>query len=30
VIANGAIKAIKFITTAKENKIYSTSDVLGL
>lgn len=28
--ANGAIKAIKFIAQAKENKIYSTSEVLGL
>jgi len=28
--ANGAIGAIKFISTAKENKIYSTSEVLGL
>ena len=28
--ANGAIKAIKFIAYAKENKIYSTSEVLGL
>lgn len=28
--ANGAIKAIKFIANAKENKIYSTSEVLGL
>jgi 4-hydroxy-tetrahydrodipicolinate reductase len=28
--ANGAIKAIKFITSAKENKIYSTSEILGL
>ncbi len=28
--ANGALKAIKFITTAKENKIYSTREVLGL
>ncbi|MFX1379416.1 MAG: dihydrodipicolinate reductase C-terminal domain-containing protein, partial [Promethearchaeota archaeon] len=27
--ANGAIKAIKFISNAKENKIYSTNDVLG-
>ena len=26
----GAIKAIKFIATAKENKIYSTAEVLGL
>jgi len=28
--ANGAIKAIKFIVHAKENKIYSTDEVLGL
>ena len=28
--ASGAIKAIKFIVKAKENKIYSTSEVLGL
>jgi len=28
--ANGALKAIKFIAYAKENKIYSTSEVLGL
>ncbi len=28
--ANGAKKAIKFIANAKENKIYSTSEVLGL
>lgn len=28
--ANGAIKAIKFVANAKENKIYSTSEVLGL
>ena len=28
--AEGAIKAIKFIAMAKENKIYSTSEVLGL
>ncbi|UCD02530.1 MAG: hypothetical protein JSV23_02480 [Promethearchaeota archaeon] len=28
--AEGAIKAIKFIVKAKENKIYSTSEVLGL
>ena len=28
--ASGAITAIKFIATAKENKIYSTSEVLGL
>jgi len=28
--ANGAIKAIKFIANAEENKIYSTSEVLGL
>jgi 4-hydroxy-tetrahydrodipicolinate reductase len=28
--ANGAIKAIKFIAQAKENKIYSTNEVLGL
>ena len=28
--ANGAIKAIKFIAKAEENKIYSTSEVLGL
>ena len=28
--AEGAIKAIKFIANAKENKIYSTSEVLGL
>jgi 4-hydroxy-tetrahydrodipicolinate reductase len=28
--ANGAIKAIKFISEAKESKIYSTRDVLGL
>ncbi|MFX1313616.1 MAG: 4-hydroxy-tetrahydrodipicolinate reductase [Promethearchaeota archaeon] len=28
--AEGAIKAIKFIAIAKENKIYSTSEVLGL
>jgi len=28
--ANGAIKAIKFIANAQEDKIYSTSEVLGL
>ena len=28
--ATGAIKAIKFISQATENRIYSTSDVLGL
>jgi 4-hydroxy-tetrahydrodipicolinate reductase len=28
--ATGSIKAIKFIVNAKENKIYSTSEVLGL
>jgi 4-hydroxy-tetrahydrodipicolinate reductase len=28
--ASGAITAIKFIANAKENKIYSTSEVLGL
>ena len=28
--AEGAIKAIKFIASAKENKIYSTNEVLGL
>ncbi|MBA7528076.1 4-hydroxy-tetrahydrodipicolinate reductase [subsurface metagenome] len=28
--ATGAIKAIKFIAQAKENKIFTTSDVLGL
>jgi 4-hydroxy-tetrahydrodipicolinate reductase len=28
--ANGSIKAIKFISVAQENKIYSTSEVLGL
>ena len=28
--ANGSIKAIKFISTAEENKIYSTNEVLGL
>jgi len=28
--ATGAIKAIKFIAQAKENKIFSTNDVLGL
>lgn len=28
--AEGSIKAIKFIATAKEDKIYSTSEVLGL
>ena len=28
--AEGAIKAIKFIVQAKENKIYSTDEVLGL
>ena len=28
--AEGSIKAIKFITDAKEDKIYSTSEVLGL
>ena len=28
--AEGAIKAIKFIANTKENKIYSTSEVLGL
>jgi 4-hydroxy-tetrahydrodipicolinate reductase len=28
--ANGAIKAIKFIVNAKENKIFSTNEVLGL
>jgi 4-hydroxy-tetrahydrodipicolinate reductase len=28
--AEGAIKAIKFIAKAKENKIYSTAEVLGL
>jgi 4-hydroxy-tetrahydrodipicolinate reductase len=28
--ANGAIKAIKFIAAVEENKIYSTSEVLGL
>jgi len=28
--ANGAIKAIKFISDAKEDKIYSTDEVLGL
>jgi 4-hydroxy-tetrahydrodipicolinate reductase len=28
--ANGSIKAIKFIVNAKEDKIYSTSEVLGL
>jgi 4-hydroxy-tetrahydrodipicolinate reductase len=28
--AEGAIKAIKFIAQAKENKIYSTDEVLGL
>ena len=28
--ANGAIKAIKFIVQAKENKIYTTNEVLGL
>jgi len=28
--ATGAIKAIKFIAQAKENKIFSTKDVLGL
>ena len=28
--AEGAIKAIKFIAQAKEAKIYSTSEVLGL
>jgi len=28
--AEGAIKAIKFVAKAKENKIYSTSEVLGL
>ncbi|MFX1420345.1 MAG: dihydrodipicolinate reductase C-terminal domain-containing protein [Promethearchaeota archaeon] len=28
--AEGAIKAIKFIAKAKENKINSTSEVLGL
>jgi 4-hydroxy-tetrahydrodipicolinate reductase len=29
-LASGAIKAIKFIATAQENKIYTMSDVLGL
>ena len=28
--AEGAIKAIKFLVNAKEDKIYSTTDVLGL
>ncbi|NVM17687.1 MAG: 4-hydroxy-tetrahydrodipicolinate reductase [Candidatus Lokiarchaeota archaeon] len=28
--ATGAIKAIKFVANAKENKIYSTNEVLGL
>lgn len=28
--ASGAIKAIKFINNARENKIYTTSEVLGL
>lgn len=28
--AEGAIKAIKFVAKAKQNKIYSTSEVLGL
>ena len=28
--ATGAIKAIKFIAQAKENKTFSTNDVLGL
>jgi dihydrodipicolinate reductase len=28
--AEGAIKAIKFIAKAKESKIYSTEEVLGL
>ncbi len=28
--AEGAIKAIKFVAKAKENKIYSTSEILGL
>ena len=28
--ANGSIKAIKFIANAQEDKIYSTSEVLGL
>jgi 4-hydroxy-tetrahydrodipicolinate reductase len=28
--AEGAIKAIKFIFKAKENKIYDTNEVLGL
>ncbi|MFX1308263.1 MAG: 4-hydroxy-tetrahydrodipicolinate reductase [Promethearchaeota archaeon] len=28
--ANGAIRAIKFIAKAKDNRIYSTSEVLGL
>jgi dihydrodipicolinate reductase len=28
--ANGTIKTIKFIVQAKENKIYSTNEVLGL
>jgi len=28
--ANGAIKAIKFIVKAEDNRIYSTSEVLGL
>lgn len=28
--ADGSIKAIKFIAKAKENKIYSTNEVLGL
>ncbi|MHA2325576.1 MAG: 4-hydroxy-tetrahydrodipicolinate reductase [Promethearchaeota archaeon] len=28
--ANGSIKAIKFIASAQEDKIYSTSEVLGL
>ena len=28
--ATGAIRAIKFIAEAKENKIFSTNDVLGL
>ena len=28
--ATGAIKAVKFIAQAKENKIYTTNEVLGL
>ncbi|GAH12991.1 unnamed protein product, partial [marine sediment metagenome] len=28
--ATGAIKAIKFIAEAQENKIYNTSEILGL